>query len=195
MIILEKLLINDSIMKTECFIMCMVAIMLCSCDPYLVPNDFPLQDFNSYAPYQEGQIVKFESEEGSIEYQVATVEESYNRGRIDCKCGKESVVKMVIFESSIDTMQLWLYSMDRALFQVVLQSNNPYRLNAEYIVDYSESEDIWEKSYDETKIFKEFASECTLLQNGKPAAKIKKNVGVLWFGTSEGNRIWQLVDK
>lgn len=73
MIILEKLLINDSIMKTECFIMCMVAIMLCSCDPYLVPNDFPLQDFNSYAPYQEGQIVKFESEEGSIEYQVATV--------------------------------------------------------------------------------------------------------------------------
>lgn len=85
--------------------------------------------------------------------------------------------------------------MDRALFQVVLQSNNPYRLNAEYIVDYSEGEDIWEKSYDETKIFKEFASECTLLQNGKPAAKIKKNVGVLWFGTSEGNRIWQLVDK
>lgn len=179
-------------MQTKCFILSLVIILLCSCDQYLVPNDFPLQDFYSYAPYQEGQIIKFESEleTATIEYTVTSVEESYNRGQRNCKCGKESVDKIIVFESNIDTILLWVHSMDRAIFEVVLQSNHLYTLNAEYRVDYS-NEDIWAKSYDETKIFKNFTNECTLSQNDKPAAKIKKNEGILWFATSDGQK-WKV---
>lgn len=171
-------------MKTKIYLLSLLVTLLCGCDQYLVPNDFPLQEFYSYAPYQEGQIIKLESETETIEYKVTAVEESYNRGRVNCKCGKESVDKTIIFESNIDTITLWVHSMDRAIFEIVLQSNKKNALNAAYRVDYS-NEDIWTKSYDNTKIFKDFTNECILSQNERDAALIKKNEGILWITTND----------
>ncbi|MGM9810334.1 MAG: hypothetical protein ACI30J_05650 [Paludibacteraceae bacterium] len=80
--------------------------------------------------------------------------------------------------------------MDRATFEVVLQSNHQNELNAAYRVDYS-NEDIWAKSYDNAKIFKDFTNECTLSQNERNAAIIKKNEGILWFATPD-DRVWKV---
>ena len=73
-----------------------------------------------------------------------------------------------------------------SIFAVELGSYNLRTTYAFYKVDYEQMEDVWAKSFDETKIFKEFTDTITMSLNDKPTAQIKKNEGILWFVDSEG---------
>ena len=83
-------------------------------------------------------------------------------------------------------MNFYVYCLDRAIFSVNLEYQNIY---ASYEIDYSKDEDPWAVSYDESKIFKSFVDEIVLTQEDKPAAKVKKGQGLLWF-VDETGRTW-----
>lgn len=166
-------------------------VVLCSCDQYLVPDDFPKEEFYSYAPYHLSDTVSFIAEDGATcIFVVSEVTEYYHRGERNCKCGKESVEKYVALsdsESKELKYEFMLSCTDRALFNICLWANASQAYQALYTVDYPD-EDIWAKSFDNTKIFKDFLDEITLSQNGKPAALIKKNTGIVCFVDSQGNK-------
>ena len=171
-------------MKAKFSILALLAVTLCGC--YEVPDDFPKADFYSYAPYQEGDIVRFCHEKDTIAYIVTSVAERYNRGKTNCKCGKESVAKDVSFQRTASEkgpsfFSLSIYCADRAYFTVSLMEF--YNILADYT-----DEDIWSISYDESKIFKAFTDVIILLQNDKPMAQIKKKEGIVWFVDSNGTQ-------
>lgn len=176
-------------MKIRYFIIALCTILLYSCDQYYVPDDFPKKEFYSYAPYKEGDIVRFtDSANDTLTYIVQMVHEYYIRGEKGCKCGKEQVYKHIEFldidrivDGAEDVAYFSLDCTDRSIFAVELGSYNLHTTYAFYQVDYERMEDIWAKSFDETKIFKEFTDTITMSLNDKPTAQIKKNEGILWF--------------
>ena len=181
-------------MKTRYLLIALCAILFCSCDQYYVPDDFPKKDFYSYAPYQEGDTIFFVNPENdTLTYIVQTAHELYIRGKTNCDCGKEQVYKHIEFlntekivDGAEEVVYLSLDCIDRSIFVVELGLYNLRTTYAFYNVDYSQTEDIWAKSFDETKIFKEFTDTITMSSNDKPTAQIKKNEGILWFVDSEG---------
>ncbi|MCR5049771.1 MAG: hypothetical protein K6A36_01655 [Paludibacteraceae bacterium] len=180
-------------MKTKLYFMTLFVICVCGCDMYLVPDDFPKEEFYSYAPYQQNEVVRFISAGDTMTYVVSNVSENYNRGRKDCDCGKENADKDVCFSSinsnGNDGLRFCITCIDRAMFSVYVQSESkPYNVNASYRIDFFD-EDTWSKSYDNYKIFKYFVDEIILSQDDKPTAKIKKGKGLLWFVDAEG-RTW-----
>ena len=180
-------------MKTRIILLAFLFAMLCSCDMYLVPDDFPKEEFYSYAPYQQNDVVRFISDGDTLTYIVSNVSEEYNRGRKDCDCGKESASKDVclsrINSKENEELRFWIICLDRAMFSVYVQSESkPYNVSASYEIDFF-NEDTWAKSFDNYKIFKYFVDEIILTQDDKPAAKVKKGQGLLWF-VDETGRTW-----
>ena len=154
---------------------------------YEVPNNFPKAEFYSYIPYQDGNTIRFANEGDTIVYEVAELWNEYTRGKTNCKCGKEFVYRYVSLTNlnSERGEQVLFFSIDctdRAVFRINLWAKS---LNASYVVDYTD-EDVWAISYDETKIFKSFVDEITLLQDDNPIALVKKGQGIVWFIDSNG---------
>lgn len=174
-------------MKTKNLLLAVITIAFIGCDKYLVPDNFPKEDFYSYAPYQVGDTVHFAAEgaDSTLTFIVEGVYNEYYRGERNCKCGKENAYQEIKFSQGLF---LLITCSDRAKFRVSLYTEyNPnIDIDASYNVNYSKDEDIWAESYDETKIFKHFTEELTLYQSDEPAAKIKKKEGILWFTTSDG---------
>ncbi len=169
-------------MKAKNLLLAVITIAFIGCDKYLVPDNFPKEDFYSYAPYQVGDTVRFAAEgaDSTLTFIVEGVYKDYYRGEKHCKCGKEGAYQDIYFNQGL---RLSVYCIDRAKFSVSLHT--PHTIDASYIVDYSD-EDIWAESYDETKIFKSFVDEITLLQDDNPAALVKKSQGIVWFIDSNG---------
>ncbi|MBO4690915.1 MAG: hypothetical protein J5621_08600 [Paludibacteraceae bacterium] len=184
-------------MKTRLFFAALCAVTLSSCNLYYVPDDFPKEEFYSYAPYKKGDVIQFvNSNNDKLVFQIAEVQESYLRGKKGCKCGKEQIYKDVTFskegvneDGKEETFVLSLSCIDRNIFNVSLRSYaQSYELNAFYEAG-NRDEDIWARSFDNYKIFKSFADEIVLTQEDKPAAKVKKGQGLLWF-VDETGRTW-----
>ena len=172
-------------MKTKFCILVLCMILLAGC--YEVPNNFPKAEFYSYIPYQDEDSVRFVSEGDTIVYVVKYLMDEYVRGKTNCKCGKESVYRNVSLTNLNQEIgeQVLFFSIDcsdRAEFRIDLWAKS---LNASYVVSYYD-EDVWAVSYDETKIFKSFVDEITLLQDDNPAALVKKSQGIVWFIDSNG---------
>ena len=131
-----------------------------------------------------------------MSYLVTEVSENYTRGKKGCKCGKEQIYKDVTFskegvneDGKEETFVLSLSCIDRNIFNVSLRSYaQSYELNAFYEAG-NRDEDIWARSFDNYKIFKSFVDEIVLTQEDKPAAKVKKGQGLLWF-VDETGRTW-----
>lgn len=176
-------------MKTRLFIIALFAITLCACDQYYVPDDFPKKEFYSYAPYQEGDTVTFTNPENdTLSYLVRMVHEHYLRGEKGCKCGKETVNKEIEFQNieknaneEQEVVYFWLDCLDRDIVNITLGSYTLGKTYALYQVDSHQTEDVWAKSFDNTKIFKEFTDTITMSLNGKNTAQIKKGEGILWY--------------
>lgn len=181
-------------MNNKLSLIALSAVLICSCDQYYVPDNFPTEKFYSYAPYAKNDSLKFMNDLGNdtLTYVVAGVETFYNRGKKTCKCGKEEVSKFLRLSSETETIDIWIDCIDRAIFYVGLRSDQPYGVHASYEVDYSKTYDIWATSYDETMIFKEFTNRITLSHSGIPFAEIKQNEGVLWFCTPNGEK-WSAI--
>ena len=172
-------------MKTKFCILVLFVILLTGC--YEVPDNFPKAEFYSYAPYQVGDTVRFAAEgaDSTLTFIVEDVYNEYYRGKTNCKCGKENAYREIKFSQGLF---LLISCGDRARFSVSLYTEyNPIiSIDASYNVNYGKNEDVWAVSYDETKIFKSFVDEITLLQDGNPAALIKKGQGIVWFVDASG---------
>ena len=184
---------NLILMKNKLYLLALAAIVICGCDAYLVPDDFPKEEFYSYAPYQLGQTVRFVSNEDTLYYTVSGISEDYDRRTKKCDCGKEHVSKYVTFsQPDSERNEDWILSVnctDRAIFSVSIYSYEAQSPFATYEVNYG-NENIWSRSFDNSKIFKSFADEIILTQEDNPSAKLKKGEGVLWFVEATG-RTWK----
>ncbi|MBQ3673004.1 MAG: hypothetical protein II928_00855 [Paludibacteraceae bacterium] len=180
-------------MKIRLYIIIIICCIVSSCDPYYVEANFPIEDFYSYAPYHQGDTLTFvnQSDCDTIRLQVSLCEEYYQRGKRACKCGKEEVTKYAVLTNDTVQLKLWIDCIDRAIFSIGLKSSQALQINALYEVDYSQTENIWAKTYDETKIFKAFEEELILSQENRPIAQIKKGQGLLWLVDSKNNN-WVL---
>ena len=170
--------------------------VLTGCFSDLVPNNFPLGDFYSYAPYQLYEKVYYTSNGDTITYEVFGVTEEYIAGRKKKDGDKELVNKKVAFKKADSTegFELTLISKNRAIFDVSLKSlEEPYSIDANYRVDFSD-EDIWSKSFNNSKIFNYFANVITLSQNEAPSAQVWKQKGLHSFTDASG-RVWFALEK
>ena len=180
-------------MKTKLFFVVLVIATLSGCDKYLVPDDFPKEEFYSYAPYQQNDVVRFISDGDTLTYIVSNVSENYFRYEKGYDCGKEHASKFISFSSlnsnKYDRLVFGVTCSDREYFCINLISESmPRDIIALYKIDFF-NEDTWSKSFDNYKIFKYFVDEIVLTQDDKPAAKVKKGQGLLWF-VDETGRTW-----
>ncbi|MCR5050852.1 MAG: hypothetical protein K6A36_07195 [Paludibacteraceae bacterium] len=170
-------------MKTKSYLIVLLAIVLNGCDPYLVPDNFPREEFYSYAPYELNDVVRLVNGSDTIEYVVVAMSEDYNRGRKDCDCGEEMVNKHVQFGTETEKIDLWIDCIDRKIFEMNMQSGSS-NIDARYEVRISDKA----SSKDDSRIFREFADEIVLQQNGQEVAKVQKGKGLLWFVDADGRK-------
>ena len=173
-------------MKSRVLIFTLLIVLSGCTNRYFVPDDFPKEDFFSYIPYLQGDVLKFASTDNAIkQFTITALDNHYVRGNKNCDCGKETVSKYAILSNDKEELELWICCTDRAIFEVSLKSNISNSLDAKYETNYT-SEDIWSKSYDNTKIFDDFTDNIILSQSGKAMAQIAKNEGIVCFSDTDG---------
>ncbi len=181
--------------KSIYLLLASVVLALASCTSDLVPNDFPLGDFYSYAPYKLNQTIYFTNNQDTIPYYtVFSVSEDYRVG--SKRKGFKEIANKKVSLRKIDSMEegvdLSIVCNNRAHFEVSLRSiEEPYSIDALYEVDFT-NEDIWSKSFKNSKILRYFSNVITLSQDGKPSAQVEKVNGLTKF-TDESGRIWSVV--
>ena len=181
--------------KSVCLFLLCAAFALISCDPFTIPNDFPFKEFYSYTPYSLGDQIRFYYEKDTVTYIVNGTYSNYRMGGRYSKYGKEIAEKRatLIKANTEEGFELETICKDRADFKVTLCSlDSLHTINAKYEVDFT-NEDIWSKSFDNSKIYRYFAPSLTLSQDGKETTVVRKSKGLYKFTDAEGH-IWSIVE-